>query len=203
MVIALIIEGAGVGFVFQPTIIAAQAHSAVNDRAVVISVRNFLRSLGAAVGLALSSAIFSNVLRQSLEKSASVVPDSLRDEIMGAVLKVPDLTTMSDVEGEAVLDAYAKASKGVFYLYAPLMGACLLLCVMIKDRGLQRAEDKKDAEDEDESTSASETDGGVDTHDVEKHNGGKAVDAESGLTGKHEEKTRRETVGDDKHGKKL
>jgi hypothetical protein len=30
-----------------------------------------------------------------------------------------------------------------------------------------------------------------------------AVDAENGLSGKHEEKTRLETVGDDKHGKKL
>jgi hypothetical protein len=73
---------------------------------------------------------------------------------------------------------------------------------MIKDRGLQRAEDKKNAEDEDESTSASETDGGVDILEAEKHKG-KAVDAESGMSGKHEEKTRLETVGDDKHGKKL
>ena len=56
IVIFLIIEGAGVGNVFQPTLVAAQAHSLKRDRAVVISARNFLRALGGSLGLALSSA---------------------------------------------------------------------------------------------------------------------------------------------------
>lgn len=56
IVIFLIIEGAGVGNVFQPTLVATQAHSLKRDRAVVISARNFLRALGGSLGLALSSA---------------------------------------------------------------------------------------------------------------------------------------------------
>lgn len=199
MAVALIIEGAGVGFIFQPTIIAAQAHSAVNDRAVVISVRNFLRSLGAAAGLALSSAIFSNVLRQNLENSASVVPETLRNRIMGSVLKVPDLTAMTGEEGEAVLNAYAKASKGVFYLWAPLMGVCLLLCILIKDRGLQRPADKEKAE-EGETSSASVTDDADEVFEGEKHSDNKAAAKESGMVRKLDvaEKTEAGQVGDDK-----
>lgn len=139
MVLALVVEGAGVGFVFQPTLVAAQAHSTKQDRAVVISVRNFLRALGGASGLALSSAIFSNVLKSHL----AGLPAALRSSIITSVLKVPDLRYLTVREGEMVLNAYVEASRGVFIVWAPLMAVCLLLCVLIKDRGLQRAEEKE------------------------------------------------------------
>jgi hypothetical protein len=74
IVLILIVAGAGVGNVFQPTLVAAQAHSRKHDRVVVISVRNFLRSLGGAIGLALSSAVFSNVLSKTLNTSADLSP---------------------------------------------------------------------------------------------------------------------------------
>jgi predicted MFS family arabinose efflux permease len=74
LVVCLMVEGAGVGFVFQPTLVAAQAHSTKRDRAVVISVRNVLRSLGGAVGLALSSLVFSNLLKKNLNSITTPLP---------------------------------------------------------------------------------------------------------------------------------
>lgn len=74
IIVTLIAQGMGVGFTFQPSefcvsrskvlydhsgylltlsctaLVAAQAHSAKQDRAVVISSRNFLRALGGAAG---------------------------------------------------------------------------------------------------------------------------------------------------------
>lgn len=44
---------------------------------------------------------------------------------------------------DVVLDAYMSASRAVFILQVPLIGLCLLGCVLIKDRGLQRPEDVK------------------------------------------------------------
>lgn len=142
IVIFLIIEGAGVGFVFHPTIIALQAHSTKNDRAVVISVRNFMRALGGSAGLAISSAVFANALKSSLNK-ATAVPEDVKAGILAAILRIPDVSGLSSVEKKEVLDSYMHASRAVFYLWAPFIGACLLLCLLIKDKGLTQPEDKK------------------------------------------------------------
>lgn len=75
------IEGAGVGNVFQPTLVAAQAHSLKRDRLVVISVRNFLRALGGSLGLALRSAVFSNVPRKSLDSLLTPLPAGYQSAI--------------------------------------------------------------------------------------------------------------------------
>ena len=39
-----------------------------------------------------------------------------------------------------------KAIRTVFIVSAPLMGLCLALCLLIKDRGLQRPEERAEAE---------------------------------------------------------
>lgn len=147
IVIFLVIEGIGVGHVFQPTLVAAQAHSRKSDRAVVISVRNFLRSLGGSLGLALSSAVFSNQLKKSLNSLSNPLPTSVKAGILDAILRVPDLSALSDVEKEEVLDSYMSASHAVFLLWVPLMGACLLLCFLIEDKGLTRPEEKSQVQE--------------------------------------------------------
>lgn len=143
IIVFLLIEGIGVGGVFQPTLVAAQAHSLKRDRAVVISVRNFARALGGALGLALSSAVFSNVLKKSLNSISTALPAGYESGVLAAILKVPDLSGLTSVQANEVLDAYMSASRAVFLLWAPIIGACLILCVFIKDKGLQRAEEKK------------------------------------------------------------
>jgi hypothetical protein len=120
MIVILIIEGIGVGNVFQPTLVAVQAHALKRDRAVVISVRNFLRSMGGALGLAISSAIFSNALNRSLN-SATAVPGDIKAGILAAILRVPDLSKLSSLQKEEVLDCYMHASRSVFLIWAPIM----------------------------------------------------------------------------------
>ncbi len=152
------LEGAGVGHVFQPTLVAAQAHSRKSDRAVVISVRNFLRALGGALGLALSSAIFSNTLKKSLNTLATPLPETVKSGILAAILRVPDLSTLSSIEREEVLDSYMAASHAVFIVWLPIMAVCLLLCFLIKDKGLTRPDEKPRVQ-ELEDTSSVEVDG--------------------------------------------
>ena len=140
--IALVLacQGAGVGFIFQPTLVALQAHCTKAQRAVVISNRNFLRSVGGAVGLAISGAVLQNTLKQNMPS-----------EFMSLALSsysTPDLSTLgaSPAQVHSILEAYAKASRMVFIMNAPFMGICLLGSVLIKDHGLQRPEEKKAAE---------------------------------------------------------
>ncbi|TVY53774.1 putative transporter C3H1.06c [Lachnellula cervina] len=143
IIIFLLLEGSGVGGVFQPTLVAAQAHSSKRDRAVVIGVRNFSRSLGGALGLAISSALFSNVLKTSLNSISTPLPAGYKSGLLAAILKIPDVTSLTLVQKNEVLNAYMDASRAVFILWVPLMGVCLALCVFIKDKGLQRPEEKQ------------------------------------------------------------
>lgn len=150
--VILIVAGAGVGNVFQPTLVAAQAHSRKHDRAVVISVRNFLRSLGGAIGLALSSAVFSNVLSKTLNTSANSIPTATKDSILASILRVADLSQLSSIQQDEVLNAYMASSRAVFTMWAPLMGFCLLLCFLIKDKGLTRPGEEKKVEPQQDTT---------------------------------------------------
>lgn len=131
----LLVQGFGVGLVFQPTLVALQAHCTKAQRAVVISNRNFLRSLGGAVGLAISGAVLQNTLKKDMPlKFASLAVASYN---------TPDLSALgaSSAEIQSVLRAYSQASRAVFVMNAPFIGACVLGCLLIKDQGLQRPDE--------------------------------------------------------------
>ncbi|KAG9696784.1 MFS general substrate transporter, partial [Aureobasidium melanogenum] len=131
IVVILLIQGAGVGLIFQPTLIALQSHCSKEQRAVVISNRNFLRSLGGAVGLAISAAALQNSLKKAMPPEFSSFLSSY---------DTPDFEALgaSPEQIQAVLKAYATASRTVFIINTPFMGLCLIGCILIKDRGLQR-----------------------------------------------------------------
>ncbi|ESZ93315.1 hypothetical protein SBOR_6296 [Sclerotinia borealis F-4128] len=160
MVLILLTEGAGVGFVFQPTLIAAQAHCTKRDRAVVISTRNFMRALGGAIGLAISSTIFSNSIKSHLNTLAIPLPAGFKDKILASILSIPNSSSLTTEQKNEVLDAYMGASRSVFLLWVPIIGFCLCLCVLIKDKGLQRPGDKpvvREEEEQEEESSESVT----------------------------------------------
>jgi MFS family permease len=133
IILILVMQGIGNGNVFQPTIIALQAHSPKSQRAIVISIRNFLRCLGGSIGLAINAAILQNVLRSSL-------PAEFQHLARSSYTK-PDYSQYSAADTEIILDAYAKASHMVFVFMAPIAGCCLLTCAFVRDRGLKRAEE--------------------------------------------------------------
>ncbi|KAH7095878.1 major facilitator superfamily domain-containing protein [Paraphoma chrysanthemicola] len=135
IVVILLIQGVGVGFIFQPTLVALQAHCTKAQRAVVISNRNFLRSLGGAVGLAISATTLQNSLQRAMPtKFASLALSSYN---------VPDFNSLgaSPIEIREILQAYADASRTVFIMNVPFMGLCLVGCLFIKDNGLQRPDE--------------------------------------------------------------
>jgi MFS family permease len=130
----LMVVGCGTGCTFQPTLVALQAHCPKNQRAVVTSNRNFLRQGGAAVGLAVSSAIMANVLKTSFPKRL----ESLAQDSFAA----PNLSGYSLEDQAVIRNAYSHASRAVFIFCTPLVGVCFVLSVFIKDHGLVRKEER-------------------------------------------------------------
>lgn len=130
LIVPLMLVGAGVGCIFQPVLVALQAHVAPARRAVITSNRNFFRCAGGAVGLAVSAAVLQATLRKKL-------PPAYVDSIASRPYAVPDLAGLPVADADAILDAYMAASHAVFTLLVPLIGLCFIGCVLIRDRGLQ------------------------------------------------------------------
>lgn len=131
-----LVTGLGVGNVFQPILVALQAHAPKPQRAVIISNRNFLRSLGGAVGLAISAAVMQAALAAALPAELSYIASSTYSRV--------NLESYGAVQREQILDAYDSALRTVFIWLTPLVGLCLMLCVLVKDRGLEQKEPAKE-----------------------------------------------------------
>ena len=138
LVLYFVVMGVGTGFVLQPMLVALQAHCIKAHRAIVISNRNVLRSLGGAVGLAMAAAVLQNALKSAL-------PADLK-YLGGSSYTAPDISQFSVSEQNQILDAYSSASRAVWISLCPFPAACLLLCVLVKDRGLIRPDERAQIE---------------------------------------------------------
>lgn len=142
LALPLILNGIGVGFILQPTLVALQAHVSRDRRAVIISNRNFFRCAGGAVGLAVSASVLQAVLRAQLPAGWGWLADNsyavpARDKLMR-------LAKGDEGVVNKVLDAYMAASRGVFIVQIPIMMICLLGCFLVKDRGLESPDAQED-----------------------------------------------------------
>lgn len=127
-VIVLAIEGAGAGYVHQPGLVAIQALSTPEDRAVATSTRNLLRSLGGVTGVAVSTAVQYAVTEAVIRAGGS---DELADAVMGGSRH------SRDGNDAVVLDTRMRGFQAVFALSVPLMALCLLGSFFVLDATLK------------------------------------------------------------------
>jgi hypothetical protein len=138
--VCVAITGTGIGFTFQPTLVALQAHCTKAQRAISISNRNFFRCMGGACGLAISAALLQATLRSNLPSEFSYLTKSS--------YTLPSKSSVTDTQWGEILTAYSKASHSVFILQVPLIGVCFLACCFVRDRGLERVKDPEEIEEE-------------------------------------------------------
>jgi MFS family permease len=131
-VIVLAIEGIGIGFVLQPALVALQALSKKEDRAVATSIRNLMRMLGSVFGMASSTAIKYAVTKADLPTS---MPTALQSVVMDGTWDRGD-TAFAHWKS-AILDAEMRGIRAVFIMLAPLMGLCLFGCLFVPDTVLK------------------------------------------------------------------
>ncbi|KAK7990956.1 hypothetical protein PG990_015236 [Apiospora arundinis] len=148
-VLPLLFVGAGVGCIFQPTLVAFQAHVTKPQRAVIIANRNFVRCAGGAGGLAVSGAVLQAALRSRLPPAYAYLADKTYVTPPADVLSGTAGSGSPDPDAVLVGGAYVAASRAVFILQIPLIGLCLLGCAFIRDRGLQPLEDKPESDNDD------------------------------------------------------
>ncbi|KAI5961855.1 uncharacterized protein KGF55_003826 [Candida pseudojiufengensis] len=143
-ILILLIMGCGVGFSFQPSMVAVQAHCKKSERAVAISTRNVLRSLGGCVGIAIGSAIVSNSVLNTLNNlpsTTSLSQDTI-DYIKTHIYNKINTSTLSILETNEIKTIYSNALKNYYYFLIPLMGIAVITTIFVKDNGLCAIDEK-------------------------------------------------------------
>ncbi|CCH40658.1 putative MFS-type transporter [Wickerhamomyces ciferrii] len=144
----MILNGLGQGMTFQNTLIAALAHSKPQDRAVVISTRNVLRSFGGSFGMAFSSLIFATSFTKDINSNKFInepAQSHLKSYLKEHVYSKVDLNQIkvSSEQHLYIKELYNSCTKNVFTFWAPLIGTCFVLSWFIKDRGVASKSDQE------------------------------------------------------------
>ncbi|KAI1299448.1 major facilitator superfamily domain-containing protein [Xylaria venustula] len=139
-----ILIGIGVGNTLQPALIAIQAGVERRDMAVVTSFRNFVRNLGATIGLAVCGTLLNNIVANTLSTL------SLSDKATKSLLSSPQsyLSSLPADEAEHVrnvlIPAYRHAFRVIFILGASLAAFAFVLAFFLMPQvELSRPDDEK------------------------------------------------------------
>ncbi|RWA08275.1 hypothetical protein EKO27_g6834 [Xylaria grammica] len=122
--------GVGVGNTLQPALIAVQAGVERRDMAVVTSFRNFVRNLGATLGLAICGTLFDEAAKSLLSSPQSYLNSLPVDQ--------------AEHVRSVLIPAYRHAFRVIFLLGASLAAfAFVLAFVLMPQVELSRPDDEK------------------------------------------------------------
>ncbi|KAI5118415.1 hypothetical protein M0805_002867 [Coniferiporia weirii] len=154
IVVYMLIAGLSSGQSLQTTTVAAQASVPRRDMSVVTVIRNFMRSLGGALSLAIGSTIINNSLRDRMTSlglpAATITSIVDTPTVLHSYLSGPSTanatTNMGISSGTAheILDGYISGFRILFQVNAALTAACAIISyVMIKHKELLRGDEAK------------------------------------------------------------
>lgn len=124
IIFILLVVGIGFGSASQPIIIAMLSHTKNDDRAVITSSRLFFRSIGAAVGVAISSTVLQTTFKAALPPKYKFLSGTLYS-----------LAGLGEDDRQAVTPAYARSIRDVFITNAAVALVSGLCCLGWKDIG--------------------------------------------------------------------
>ncbi|RKL26239.1 hypothetical protein BFJ72_g13812 [Fusarium proliferatum] len=143
LIAILIVEGAGIGFTLQPTLVGMYANGRSEDRAVTTGLRNFIRTIGGAFGVVISGVILSNTLNKELG-GRGIVPN---DTIAQLTSSTYSLTSMglSQQDQDIILDAYMNGLYFIFVFFTVCSGLSLVLTFWVGNTSLKSPAKTEDA----------------------------------------------------------
>ncbi|KAF1931165.1 MFS general substrate transporter [Didymella exigua CBS 183.55] len=146
LIVALIVEGAGIGLTLQPTLVGMYANSRTEDRAVTTGLRNFIRTIGGAFGLVVSGVILSNTLREGLV-AEDYVSDSLLSDLTSSTYTLDNLN-LTQVQQDHILDVYMRGLHYIFVFFIVCSGLSLVLTCWVGNTSLKAPKPRAEGEDD-------------------------------------------------------
>lgn len=143
---ANVVQGLGIGFTFQPTLLALLSNSDSSDRAVVTGLRNFFRCFGGAVGLIISGIAFSHLFAEKLKQQG--IPSERIEYLVNDPGKMDTLQERT---------AYLNSFRWVMVILTVLSGLMFLMSFAAKD-GREEEKQKEEKEREEKEREERESD---------------------------------------------
>ncbi|KAF5627206.1 major facilitator superfamily transporter [Fusarium tjaetaba] len=139
----LIVEGAGIGFTLQPTLVGMYANGRSEDRAVTTGLRNFIRTIGGAFGVVISGVILSNTLNKELGGRGIVSNDTIA-QLTSSTYSLSSMG-LSQQDQDIILDAYMKGLYYTFLFFTVCTGLSLVLTFWVGNTSLKSPAKSEDA----------------------------------------------------------
>lgn len=142
IVLVQIIAGLGSGMLFEPPLIALQAHTLQKDVATATATFGFTLNLAMSISVVVGGAVFQNSMRQRRSSLlASNLPTPLVEKFAGsdAAANVVSISTISDRgQKAAVKEAFAWSLRNMWILYTCISFLGLVASVFVEKRELSR-----------------------------------------------------------------
>ena len=137
-----IIAATGAGFLFQPPLIALQAHVAPKDTASATATLGLVRNLATSLAIVIGGVLFANGMdSQKAEYLGKGLSANLTQTFSGAsaAANVMLVDTISDpVQRMAVKDAFANSLRGIWILSTCTAACAVLACGFISKQILSK-----------------------------------------------------------------
>lgn len=129
----LFVFGAGLGLIMQVVVLVVQNAVPSAQIGTATSTNNYFREVGAALGVAVFGAIFTNRLTQNLTDVFTAAGASPEDAANSTATIDPRvLATLPDDVRDGIVNAYADALAPVFWYLLPFIGAAFVLSLFLK-----------------------------------------------------------------------
>ena len=137
-----VVAGLGSGMMFEPPLIAIQAHVSQDDTATATATLGFVRNLGTSISVVVGGVIFQNSmrLRAAELRTAGISADIVHQFSAGdAAANVMIIRTITDAAQKlAVKQAYAWSLRNLWILYTCVAFLGLVATLFVSKRKLSR-----------------------------------------------------------------
>ena len=130
----IFVLGAGLGLVMQTIVLAVQNAVDPHELGTATSSNNFFREIGAAVGVALFSTIFTGRLSDRLGTVFSEAPAGTLPEGAGTSTLTPALVAqLPEPLHQGVVEAFTDALAPAFWYLVPLVAVAFVLTLFLRE----------------------------------------------------------------------
>lgn len=132
--------GAGLGMIMQNIVLAAQNAVSAHDIGVATSTNNYVREVGATLGVAVFGTLFASRLAENLREALQ----ANSEQAIAAGITSPDtlvpaaVQTAAEPLQTAIVNAYADALAPIFGYLLPALAVGLVVALLLKEIPLSK-----------------------------------------------------------------
>jgi EmrB/QacA subfamily drug resistance transporter len=129
----IFVLGAGMGLIMQTIVLAVQNSVDPHELGTATSSNNFFREIGAAVGTAAFTTVFTSRLSDNLQGVFADVPEGAAPAGGGSGLTPQIVDQLPEPLRSGVVDAFASSLAPAFWYLVPLVAVGLVLALFLKE----------------------------------------------------------------------